>query len=72
MARLQILELPTAYPDTATMDSNPARPPFALILDGLDEQDADALLSRSEALEAFAEQCGASAVGVFPFPVDLA
>lgn len=72
MARLQILELPTAYPDVATLDSIPVRPPFALILDSLDEQTADALLARTKDLDAFGKACGAAAVAVFHFPVDLA
>lgn len=72
MARLQILELPTTYPDVTSTDGNPARPSFALILDGLDEQTANALLSRTEALNAFGKACGAAAVGVFHFTIDLA
>ncbi|WP_340382296.1 hypothetical protein U5640_36315 [Streptomyces sp. SS7] len=71
MARLQIIEFPAACPEVATLDSTPASPPFALILDDLDEQTANALRSRPEALNAFAKQCGARAVGVFHFPVDL-
>ena len=72
MPRLQILELPVEHYDTATAGEPTTRTPFALILDGLDEQTADALTSKPEALNAFAKQCGARAVGVFHFTVDLA
>ncbi len=71
MPRLQILELPMEHHDTATLGEPTSRTPFALILDGLDERTADGLCSCPEVLNAFAKQCGARAVGVFHFPVDL-
>ena len=70
MPRLQILELPMEQYDTATM-AEPATPPFALILDGLDQETADVLRSRPEVLDAFAKACGARACGVFEYTVDV-
>ena len=71
MPRLQILELPMDHDDTATMAEPTTRTPFALILDGLDEQTADALRSRPEVLDAFAKACGARAIGVFEYTIDV-
>lgn len=72
MPRLQIIELPMEQYDTATMAEPATRTPFALIVDGLDQETADVLRSRPEVLDAFAKACGARACGVFEFTVDLA
>ncbi|MFJ5059038.1 hypothetical protein ACIP96_06415 [Streptomyces nigra] len=71
MPRLQILELPMEHFDTATMAEPTTRTPFALILDGLDQEAADGLRSRPEILDAFAKACGARACGVFEYTVDI-
>ncbi|WP_330339398.1 hypothetical protein [Streptomyces sp. NBC_00557] len=70
MARLQILELPSE-PDS---DAEGAyRTPFALILDQVAEEDAQTLRSMATRgdLNAFARACGARAIGVFEYTVDV-
>ncbi len=71
MPRLQVLELPMEHDENPIMDSTPPRTPFALILDQLDSQAAEGLRSRPDVLTAFAKACGARAIGVFEYTVDV-
>ncbi|MEU9972334.1 hypothetical protein [Streptomyces sp. NPDC051014] len=71
MARLQILELPMEHTDTPTLGEPASRTPFAIVIDQLDQQAAEALRARPEILSAFGTSCGARAVGVFEYTVDV-
>lgn len=71
MPRLQILELPMEHNDLATLSEPTARTPFVIVFDGLDAKTAQSLRDRPDVLDAFARSCGARAVGVFEFDVEL-
>lgn len=72
MARIQILELPMEHYDTATMAEGAVSTPFVLIIDGVSEEQADRLAKdHAGQIDAFRQMCGARAVGVFPFALDL-
>lgn len=72
MARIQILELPMEHHDTATMAEATVSTPFALIIDGVSEEQADRLTKdHIELIDAFRQMCGARAVGIFALTLDL-
>ena len=57
MARLQILELPEGTGDD--------RPPFALVIDEISEDESAQIIEAADALDGFAKKAGARATAVF-------